>query len=847
MLLQQAIYGDDGGGHALLASSAGGAAFRQLAGRTDLPGTAPPGVPWDPYMSGFAHQGTFVVVKTFPDPDASRGGMVFAHALFLPLDEAANLADLRAVTDLLFARPVRPSVLEAIDLVPPPGHGISDEPPEGLAALAEALVAREGRAPVVWAGQHGFTEALLWLWARLWPEIRRTFSFRLSFGPQDCQDAPPAVVCTPRLLESRWAGYRLVDPNRSPTAKGSEAAGYLLGASGGERLDALRKDLGARLTRISELGLLEQCWRYATAAPASADERLALVRLLARLSPASDGGLEIKHRALTLLAESVPRMGATQVRALRNVDLAAFPEESHLWEALAEWVVCGVSAPAGSAPDVEVVLVDATAGRALPAWRAAILAGFDRAAAAGGPAFAAALWSWWTRHPALVTALADRLPEGLELEDSLAEACPASLGGAVAEAVLRFAAGRRWLRLHGETAAAAFETAGAVERQLSVDRDPASLDGLRRVFSRSRGEDVLASALRWDDSRLVVFAAEACVAEPEFLGRADAGNRTWRTVFAAAIEREPSVWKALPDPTTLLAQLLELAAAQEPLPSSLWTSLAKTPLGDLTKHPGRSTLWLGLPTEASVPLLAATADGWLARFAANPDFEPNPEPELRREVLDASRVERFLGRSARGRVAEGTELFLHFHDLLEPRFLAWLDTLVSVTSASRSVPVPDATSIGRVARQRGWRRAASRIAELVIRDGRADLRPALHESYPLLSLWERIGLLRSGVWEIPQPSAEELWQLLEQEAVELYPKGPEEHSLWYRAGGSAGALRHDGTGHERWGAALQSLRHGGGGDVTPARLLDVMRNDYRHNERLSWLAGQGPFQDRHHD
>jgi len=53
MLVQQAIYGDDGGGHALLASSAGGAAFGQLAGRTDLPGTAPPGVPWEPYMSGF--------------------------------------------------------------------------------------------------------------------------------------------------------------------------------------------------------------------------------------------------------------------------------------------------------------------------------------------------------------------------------------------------------------------------------------------------------------------------------------------------------------------------------------------------------------------------------------------------------------------------------------------------------------------------------------------------------------------------------------------------------------------------------------------------------------------------
>lgn len=592
----------------------------------------------------------------------------------------------------------------------------------------------------------------------------------------------------------------------------------------------------------SALGLLEQCRRYVSDSPDSSDERLALVRLLARLSPAPGEGSGVKSRALGVLTESVPRMGASQVLALRNLNLAPFPDESILWDSLADWAG---RAPdrAGHVPELEAVLVQATsASGAVPAWKSAILAGFDRSAGEGGPDFAAALWRWWTRHPDLVPALAGRLPDRHALEKSLAEACPPRLGAAVTEAVLSFATGRRWLSLHGAAAAAAFETSRAVERQLSVDREAGSLDGLRMVFRRARGEDVLAAALRRDDPRLVAFAADACLAEPELLAGVDPGSRTWRAIFATSIEREPSVMSAVPGPEHVVARLLELAAAGESSPSGLWKALAKTPLGDLSVHPRRPTLWRTLPAEATAPLLAATADGWLARFAVSPDSDQHPEPELRREVLVASRVGRFLDRAARGRAAEGAELFLRFHEMPEHRFLSWLDAVTS-----RTLSAPDAASVGRVALRRGWRRAASRIAQLVSRDGRADLRPALLESYPLLGLWDRIGLLRSGVGEIPQPTPEELWQLFEQEAVELYPKGPEDHALWNRAGGKSSALRHDGTGQQRWRAALDLLRHGGGGDVTPARLLDAMRHDYRNNDRLSWLAGQGPFQDWHHD
>src|SRR5260370_23267205 len=102
MLIHQATYGEDRGGHALLAKSGDESSpFADVTWRTDLPGTAPSGVAWEPYVSGFPDHNYYVLAKTFPDPSASRGGMVFTHALFLPLADAVQLADLGAIATLL--------------------------------------------------------------------------------------------------------------------------------------------------------------------------------------------------------------------------------------------------------------------------------------------------------------------------------------------------------------------------------------------------------------------------------------------------------------------------------------------------------------------------------------------------------------------------------------------------------------------------------------------------------------------------------------------------------------------------------------------------------------------------
>ena len=64
---------------------------------------------------------------------------------------------------------------------------------------------------------------------------------------------------------------------------------------------------------------------------------------------------------------------------------------------------------------------------------------------------------------------------------------------------------------------------------------------------------------------------------------------------------------------------------------------------------------------------------------------------------------------------------------------------------------------------------------------------------------------------------------------ELYPSGPEDQSIWQRAGGDLSKLALNGSGHASWFAALRTLRLGGGGAITHASLLDRVYEEFPHH------------------
>ena len=108
MLIHQAIYGEKRGGHALLAHSKGDSVpYEAILDRTDLQGAMPPGAIWESYLSGFRFQSHYILMRTHPDPTASRGGMVLSQVLFLPIDAAVQMENLESAAELLLSNAAR--------------------------------------------------------------------------------------------------------------------------------------------------------------------------------------------------------------------------------------------------------------------------------------------------------------------------------------------------------------------------------------------------------------------------------------------------------------------------------------------------------------------------------------------------------------------------------------------------------------------------------------------------------------------------------------------------------------------------------------------------------------------
>lgn len=77
----------------------------------------------------------------------------------------------------------------------------------------------------------------------------------------------------------------------------------------------------------------------------------------------------------------------------------------------------------------------------------------------------------------------------------------------------------------------------------------------------------------------------------------------------------------------------------------------------------------------------------------------------------------------------------------------------------------------------------------------------------------------------------------------LYPLGPQDQNLWVRAGGDLAVLRLSGSGKAMWFAALSLLDLGGGGpEISTARLLAIVREDFPQNDALKTLESALPNQ-----
>lgn len=129
------------------------------------------------------------------------------------------------------------------------------------------------------------------------------------------------------------------------------------------------------------------------------------------------------------------------------------------------------------------------------------------------------------------------------------------------------------------------------------------------------------------------------------------------------------------------------------------------------------------------------------------------------------------------------------------------------------------------------------VSEQVRRSVPGDQHPifkatALEDNFPLALYKGGAKSVASGDGGI-SASANDDWQQLQELMSELYPGGPEDQSIWERAGGDRSKLTLNGSGQARWFSALRTLRLGGGGAISRTSLLHAVNEEFPHHPGVS--------------
>ena len=827
MRIEQALYGATNGGHSIIGASGDGVVARELTSRLDLPDTAPYGVVWSPFLSGFPHGDYYVLARVISDDQAQRSGMVFTHALIVSLNDMACVDDLETLVDLLCNAPAPEMSISTLEVQvgPPATRQISPEQP----AIATTLVSSAKR-PVVRLGHQGFDQVIVALWNKLWPSIRRGFVFRLSFGPGDLVESPvPTLVCTPPNLAARWGGYPIVTPEAGATAL-SPAAALLVGAPEGNEVLEFATRLGLEITTIAELALIERAYALHRTGETGLDESVAQLRLVEALSAGKLSVAEGREKIVGEVLRQLPQATAAQIRFLRNMKLSSVDRPDRIWDAIRKWMSEYRFPSSEDAEAAELVRDTGEVGRATKDWQAAISGGLTSAKHNGASEFGSAFWRWAVNLPPDAYG---HVCHGLSLvsgdEINLVKDAPETIIKESGNGLLVVSLTRGLYRLHGVVASMIYAPGEAIRSQLAAEKSTDDVEGIRLALRKATPRQLTDCALRYPDPRLTELAANALSLQPSVLAEIDMGGETAQTIWQASVMKNEACWEGPKDPVSTFALILDQMLERSRKETQLITVLSKTPLANLSEYKRRPELWICLATTTKSRFVIATAKGWLDGVAKG--IRSHIEIELQSHILNSpmfsSTVQEFASRS----VSSALTLLSLLTSLQERRF----STLLPILTSRQLIP-SESEQLGRLLKDRQWSEAAEELSKLS-RHGRDDIRPALRVCHSLLGFWTR---LKIGVAPV---SVDEKWQALGQIAADLYPSGPDHNDLWRRSGGKNADLQHHGDGRARWSDALFKIRRGHGLRVWT--LLGKMKEEFYWNEDLRHLSGDPEFQERH--
>jgi nucleoside phosphorylase len=526
MRVNWAAFGEKNGGHALLVASGDPAFAARITQYTDRPGDPPVGVPWGPVNSGFFFDKHYVLLRTLPDPDAGRAGMVRSYVAYVPEGELVSLNSLVAVFDRLPQTVIKLGA--SIEPLEVPDASESKPAPDipGLVALAARLGTP---GPLIWASDIPYLPTIDALWGRLPARLRSAFSFAFQFAPEHSLPVSVTLVATLPALAGRWPDSRILPIDAQHTEDLTTAQSWFAGKANVQDFNRLLMDYGIEFQEFGDLNLLSSLADLVTRLDflTFAETRKA-VRIVEKFSKAMPVAANDRSRLFSRLCFLVSNANSEDISTLRNLDPVAVADLIlPLQKSIQEWL---------RTADPKSLLGNLELAADTPAlWWSKIFFTWLHELARVSSLVDAEVVLRFLESDKLFKIIESKLPSTQQVESKLVAALPKKVDSQLAENLLRLAEARNWMRLHAVCLARSRSPLEAINAHLKSCGEV--LDGLAMLREELGFAPLLRAACSAGNATLTGYTGDLLNSNSDAISvGAVVGSAYWPLIQARAVE-----------------------------------------------------------------------------------------------------------------------------------------------------------------------------------------------------------------------------------------------------------------------------------------------------------------------
>ena len=555
------------------------------------------------------------------------------------------------------------------------------------------------------------------------------------------------------------------------------------------------------------------------------------MRQIAKISPTSNQGAEVKSKLINRFVETIETGEERNFKSLRNLPLDAFPQaeaaiKHAISQALSATFVREDLFPTAEIAELYILL--AKDGQR-NWWHESLENIFKTLFKQGKEATLRNTWQ-------LLIYSEDSQRSVLNLisqDDAIAElflisSPPATIPPMLAKPLAAICLKRKWLLLHAHVIQSylSAKEAALYQFRLELPLPNFHFQGTLKIVPSVMDGQLLSLVLDNNHIWLSRQYAKRCITNSTLLQQLNINNDTWLEVWAESLKETQNIEYGIHQPANVIADVLSRLADNKAVPEEIIKRIANSKYADISTFKQRDQVWQNIPQSYKQLFLRATADGFFERFINNDVDVINIEQELNTFITADSYMTTFL-RNNRDKIETVLNAYEKIPGLRDD-FLADY-----INYYSKPVPQIQSNLLGILVLSKRMPLTAKRIFEKAVH--REDFRIALNRCQSLLQLtfWEKF---RFGHLLSTSLSTDDIYNALQEIAIHSYPHGPEDNNIWGRAGGDLSKLNHHNSREENWQVAMYLLRKGGGGkNISPKSLIKAMQEDYPANQELNDL------------